>query len=137
MRKTALLSAALASLAALAPLQAQHLSVKPAGRHWQAVILPGADTLRFTIWVPQGLGTSNGAAKVPLLLATHFGGRVTPYMGGEYMDMLVVPALADLGAVIVAPDGGADPRATAQSVEDPGLRRPFDRGRAGRGRSGQ
>ncbi len=103
-RKTALFSAALASLAALAPLQAQHLNVKPAGRHWQAVILPSADTLRFTIWVPQGLGTSNGAAKVPLLLATHFGGRVTPYMGGAYMDMLVVQALADLGAVIVAPD---------------------------------
>lgn len=111
MTKTTLLSAALASLAALVPLPAQQLNVKPAGRHWQAVVLPGADTLRFTIWVPpRGLdqGTAHepnaGRPRVPLVLATHFGGRVTPYMGGEYMDMLVVPALADLGAVIVAPD---------------------------------
>ena len=81
--------------------RAQEIAAKPAGRHWQAVILPGADTLRFTIWVPEGIA---GGAKVPLVLGAHFGGRVTPYMGGEYGDLLIAPGLEELGAVIVAPD---------------------------------
>lgn len=107
-------AATLALLAALAalPAGAQQLAPKPAGRHWQAIVLPGADTLRFTIWVPEGIGSGT---RVPLVLAAHFGGRVTPYMGGEYLDMLVLPALESLGAVIVAPDAR---RPTGWSPED-------------------
>ena len=82
--------------------EAQQLARKPAGRHWQAVVLPPADTLRLTVWVPEE--AERAGARVPLVLAAHFGGRVTPYMGGEYLDMLVLPALRELGAVIVAPD---------------------------------
>jgi pimeloyl-ACP methyl ester carboxylesterase len=90
------------------PAAAQKVATKPAGRHWQAVVLPPADTLRFTIWVPEGIESAAArGAKVPLVLATHFGGRVTPYMGGEYLDILVLPALEELGAVIVAPDARA------------------------------
>jgi acetyl esterase/lipase len=87
------------------PAAAQQVAAKPAGRHWQAVVLPPADTMRFTIWVPEGIEKAAATgAQVPLVLAAHFGGRVTPYMGGEYLDLLVLPALEELGAVIVAPD---------------------------------
>ena len=90
-----------AALVVPAAAQEPTIAPKPPGRHWQAVVLPGADTLRFTIVVPAGLETGS---KVPLVLGTHFGGRVTPFMGGEYGDLLIFPGLADLGAVIVAPD---------------------------------
>ena len=89
-----------ATLAAALPVHAQ-LAAKPPGRHWQAVILPGDDTLRFTIWVPEEIQSGR---PVPLVLGAHFGGQVTPFMGGEYLDMLVIPALKGLGAVIVAPE---------------------------------
>lgn len=83
----------------------QELEPKAPGRHWQAVVLPGADTLRFTLYVPQGIeDAARTGKKVPLVVGAHFGGRVTPYMGGEYGDLLVFPGLEELGAVIVAPD---------------------------------
>jgi acetyl esterase/lipase len=98
----------LPALASGARAQQPQLATKPAGRHWQAVVLPPADTLRFTIWVPEGVEQAAASgARLPLVLATHFGGRVTPYMGGEYLDILVLPALETLGAVIVAPDARA------------------------------
>jgi poly(3-hydroxybutyrate) depolymerase len=98
----------LLALLALGPdaVHAQQLAPRPAGRHWQAVVLPPADTLRLTVWVPEGI-ESAPAGSVPLVLAAHFGGRVSPYMGGEYLDLLVIPALEELGAVLVAPDARA------------------------------
>jgi poly(3-hydroxybutyrate) depolymerase len=110
-KRSHVLALALAALAA-APAAAQQLAPRPPGRHWQAIVLPGGDTLRFTVWVPPGIG---GGARVPLVLAAHFGGRVTPYMGGEYLDILVLPALESLGAVIVAPDAR---RPTGWSTDD-------------------
>jgi acetyl esterase/lipase len=105
MRSAVLLGAALAALGTTEPAAAQRIAPKPAGRHWQAAVLPPADTLRFTVWVPEGIESARAQGeKVPLVLAAHFGGRVTPYMGGEYLDMLVLPALGELGAVIIAPD---------------------------------
>jgi predicted peptidase len=101
----ALAGLVLMGLAMTQPAAAQQLAAKPAGRHWQAVVLPPADTLRFTVWVPDGIDAKRAQGEqVPLVLAAHFGGRVTPYMGGEYLDMLVLPAFEELGAVLVAPD---------------------------------
>jgi phospholipase/carboxylesterase len=101
-------SAAWLGLSGATRLEGQALKPKPAGRHWQGTVLPGADTLRFTISVPEGIEAAAAAGtRVPLVLALHFGGRVSPYMGGEYLDLLVDPALQDLGAVIVAPDAHA------------------------------
>ena len=59
------------------------------------------------------MGIDAPGAKVPLVIAAHFGGTVTPWLGGDYAELLVVPALASLGAVIVAPDAG-----TAQGWSD-------------------
>src|SRR5688500_10590449 len=97
---------------AFAPLDAQ-LTQRPAGRHFQRQVLAGGDTLRYVLYVPEGLGSG---ARVPLVVALHFGGQVTPYMGGDYADMLVVPALQALGAVIVAPDA-ADRRGWSERDE--------------------
>ena len=55
----------------------------------------------YTIAIPQGYDPS---VATPLILALHYGGTVTPYYGGQYMDLLVGPALAGLGAIMVAPD---------------------------------
>jgi len=49
----------------------------------------------------------------PLILALHYGGQVTPGTGKEFAELLVLPALKGLGAVILAPDcpghGWTDP----------------------------
>ena len=104
------LVAALAVASAIgARASAQELKPKPPGRNWQAVVLPGNDTLRFTIYVPAGIDeAAKSGKKVPLVLGAHFGGKVTPYMGGEYGDLLVLPGLEELGAVIVTPDAHSE-----------------------------
>jgi predicted peptidase len=61
----------------------------------------GADhSLRCSMWVPplENDGT------VPLVLALHWGGEVTPYFSMGFLGSLAVPGLEELGAIIVAPD---------------------------------
>ena len=41
---------------------------------------------------------------MPLILALHYGGEVTPFYSKEYLNLLVKPALKNLGAIITAPD---------------------------------
>ena len=48
--------------------------------------------------------TYNSSTDLPLLLALHWGGEVTPYIGGQFLTTLVLPALENLNAIIVAPD---------------------------------
>jgi len=57
----------------------------------------------YVISVPP---TYNQATPVPLVLALHFGvqGGSSQYAGRDVLRILIGPALADLGAVIVAPD---------------------------------
>jgi predicted peptidase len=76
-------------------------------------LTPGLDTLeltrtdepaiRYTISIPRGYSY---AAPVPLILALHFGvrGGDAAGAGANVMNSLIAPALADLGAIIVAPD---------------------------------
>lgn len=71
------------------------------GVHRLTMSPPGGETSRYTLVVPQGY---DGKAPVPLVVALHFGGNVTPFYGGTLLDALVRPALHDLGAVLVAPD---------------------------------
>lgn len=73
----------------------------PAGRHARTQLGPAGDTIRYTVYVPGGVAPAAGH---PLVVAAHFGGEVTPWLGGAFADLLVVPALADVPAVIVAPD---------------------------------
>ena len=63
-------------------------------------VLPSGDQ-RYTIAVPAGY---TGDQPVPLVIALHFGGEVTPFYGRTILEELVEPALRDLGAIIVAPD---------------------------------
>ncbi len=57
--------------------------------------------LRYTISVPSSYA---GDKPYPLLLALHYGGKVTPFFGKEFLTLLVEPALSPLEAIIVAPD---------------------------------
>lgn len=69
------------------------------------MVLPrgGEPTVRYAISIPRGYSSSN---PVPLILALHFGVRdgESTGAGRALMQSLVAPALAELGAVIVAPD---------------------------------
>jgi predicted peptidase len=60
-------------------------------------------TIRYAIDIPVGYSPST---PVPLILALHFGVRGGDALGAgrDVMQILVRPALAELGAIIVAPD---------------------------------
>jgi predicted peptidase len=75
---------------------------RPPGTHYLTNALPGGGFIRYTLYVPEGVDAPG--VSVPLVLAAHFGGTVTPWLGGDFADLLVVPALSSLGAVILAPD---------------------------------
>jgi predicted peptidase len=67
--------------------------------------LPRADepAVRYAISIPRNYSPST---PVPLILALHFGvgGGNAAGAGGDVVQILIGPALAELGAVIVAPD---------------------------------
>ncbi len=72
------------------------------GRYTQVLPLPGGAGLRYTLAVPAGPGRP-----LPLVLALHYGwtGAAPPrYYGGGFLATVVAPALAGLGALLVAPD---------------------------------
>ena len=64
--------------------------------------LPRADgpAINYAILVPDGYSPST---PVPLLLALHFGGNPAG-AGASVLQILIGPALSELGAIIVAPD---------------------------------
>ena len=78
----------------------------------EEVLQPGG--LRVTFAVPAGY---TGTTPVPLVVALHFAGNVTPFFGKGFLTALVEPGLRDLGAVIAAPDcrgrGWTDPTSEA------------------------
>jgi predicted peptidase len=65
----------------------------------QTLPLGDGRELRYTLLIPD-----HGPQPRPLVLALHYGGEVTPFFGRNILELLVAPALAELGAVIVAPD---------------------------------
>jgi predicted peptidase len=74
-------------------------------------------SIGYAISVPP---TYNRATPVPLVLALHFGVQGGPslFAGRDLLRILIAPALAELGAVIVAPDAlGAGPWTTPQNEE--------------------
>ena len=57
--------------------------------------------LRYTLSLPhQYIPTQS----YPLVVALHYGGKVTPFYSKDFMASLVDPALRDLDAIIAAPD---------------------------------
>lgn len=79
----------------------------------QKMLFPGDQ--RYTIAVPMG---DSDQKPVPLILALHFAGHGIPYYGRLLLEELVVPALRDLGALIVAPDCTASSWCDPQSEAD-------------------
>ena len=57
--------------------------------------------VRYTLSIPKGYEPDQ---PVPLVLALHYGGRVTPYYSKGFLLELVGPGLRGLEAIIVAPD---------------------------------
>lgn len=76
------------------------LPVLPPGVHSQTLVRDDGQTIRYAISIPPGYSP---AERVPLVLALHFGGSPVG-AGRSVLDVLIRPALADLGAIIVAPD---------------------------------
>ncbi|MBN1425335.1 dienelactone hydrolase family protein [Candidatus Fermentibacteria bacterium] len=56
---------------------------------------------RYTISIPKGYASGK---PVPLVVALHYGGTVTPYFSRPFLTELIEPGLRTLGAIIVAPD---------------------------------
>lgn len=74
--------------------------------------------VNYAMSVPRGYSEAD---RVPLVLALHFGvgGRAGNGAGGDLIRLLVGPALADLGAVMIAPDslgGSWDTDSNEQAV---------------------
>ena len=83
------------------------------GVHQLTLPLTGGRELRYTLLVPEGGGTR------PLVLALHYGGEVTPFYGRGILELLVAPALAELGAVIAAPETHREISSGPRSPGDP------------------
>jgi predicted peptidase len=78
-------------------------AVLTAGLHNLTLLRADEPAIRYTISIPANYSPS---ARVPLILALHFGvrGGDAAGAGGEVVQILIGPALAELGAIIVAPD---------------------------------
>jgi predicted peptidase len=63
--------------------------------------LPDGRALRYTLLIPERYTVDRPS---PVVLALHYGGTVTPFYGRGILELLVAPALGELGAVIAAPD---------------------------------
>ena len=77
----------------------ERVPVLTPGVHDRTLTQNGAPTIHYAISVPPHYRGD----PVPLVLALHFGGDPDG-AGRSMLDILVQPALADLGAIIVAPD---------------------------------
>lgn len=97
--------AALVSLAAAVGIvgarQDMAIPLLPPGLHTHVLVRADGPPVAYAIQVPEGYAPG---ASVPLVLALHYGGEPSTGAGRGVVSMLVGPALAELGAVIVAPD---------------------------------
>ena len=83
--------------------------IQQPGVHRQ-LLAPG--NMRYTIGIPPGY---TGNEPVPLILALHYGGEVTAFYGGDFLNILVGPALQNLDAIMIAPDAGSGGWTSAQA----------------------
>jgi predicted peptidase len=84
------------------------------GLHNLSMLRPGASALGYTLFVPP---TYSASTPVPLILALHFGvgGGSSAGAGRDVLNALIGPALAELGAIIVAPDSVRGNWSTAEN----------------------
>jgi len=83
-----------------AQTQPSSLRVYSSGTHIDTMPLTGGLMLRYVISIPKEYSPTSA---VPLVLALHYGGNPNGAAQGVLLT-LVQPALADLGAIIVAPE---------------------------------
>jgi predicted peptidase len=103
------------ALLTVIPIYAQEkIPVRAPGIHDEVLPQRDGPTIHYALSVPRGYH----GEPVPLILALHFGGD--PQGAGHAMlQILIQPALGDLGALIVAPDslgGGWSTAANEQGV---------------------
>jgi dipeptidyl aminopeptidase/acylaminoacyl peptidase len=79
------------------------VNTAPAGYVVQekAMELASGKALRYTLALPP---PSSLDRPRPLIVALHYGGKVTPYYGKPFLTNLILPALGELAAIMVAPD---------------------------------
>jgi predicted peptidase len=112
---SALVGLTVASVAARQTAAVGEVPVRGPGRHDERFAPPGQPRVRYALSIPRGYSP---ATPVPLVLALHFGGNPDGAALG-LVKVLVAPALADLGAIIVAPetmDRGWNSRANERAV---------------------
>ena len=73
------------------------------GLHNLQLLRADEPSIRYAISIP---GNYSPSTPVPLILALHFGvrGQDAAGAGGDVVQILIGPALAELGAIVVAPD---------------------------------
>ena len=82
-------------------LIAQVAAPAPARIRSRTLAVPDVGNVTYGISVP---GDYAAGQPRPLILALHPGGTRTANYGSRFMQQVVLPALTDLGAVVVAPD---------------------------------
>jgi predicted peptidase len=78
----------------------------PPGVHDESLASETGEVLRYTLSIPAGYDPGQPA---PLIVALHFGGKVTPHFSRAMLEGLILPALGELDAIILAPDSIAGP----------------------------
>src|ERR1700688_3656572 len=83
--------------------EAANLSVFAPGLHSLILVRTDEPAIHYAISIP---GNYSPPVRVPLILALHFGvrGGDSTGAGRDVVQILIGPALAELGAIIVAPD---------------------------------
>ena len=72
----------------------------------QTFALKSGDEIRYSILVPVNYDPKTSR---PLIVALHYGGKVTPHYARGIIEKLVAPGLRELHAIVVAPDSIAGP----------------------------
>ena len=67
----------------------------------QKILKVNGEDVHYTIRVP---GDYSKDKPVPLIVALHYGGRVTPWYGRGMIEALIEPGLSELNAIVIAPD---------------------------------
>ncbi len=71
------------------------------GIHDESFASSTGDIIRYTIAIPKSY---KATTPTPLIVALHFGGKVTPHYARGIVEALVLPGLGDLNAIVIAPD---------------------------------
>jgi predicted peptidase len=91
---------------------------KKPGIYEETLTLKSGTLLRYTLSIPREFSPGQ---PIPLVMALHYGGTVTPWYSKGYLDILVEPAFQELNAIIAAPDcpgkGWNNPSSEAVVIE--------------------